>query len=112
MRFNSTLPILVILALALPTFGVKVKQENTFFVENVDWEHDTLTNTVKINIASASQIYVFWAHADGDPNTLAPIEEIKRDPLLVSGTIRLNHFILNRALTGLWSDPDDFTVPG
>lgn len=77
------------LAFGLPAHAIEVEQENSAFTQGTDWEYISLTNTIVIKTPSSSETYVFWAHADNDPDTLAEIREITLDQNIDPGTVKL-----------------------
>lgn len=106
----ASVTVLVVCLLAHSASAIVVKQENNAFTESTDWEYNALTNTIIIKTASNTETYVFWAHANGQPNTLAKIDEITRDTDLTSGTIRLKVSKTESGLTAGATDVDAITI--
>ncbi len=79
------------LALAQAATAVEIKQENDNLGNSPGdhWTYLPLTNTIVIKTSTASETYVFWAHEDNDPDTLAEIREITLDQNIDPGTVKL-----------------------
>ena len=75
------------LCLVATARAVEVHQLNT--AVDGHWLYLPATETVVIMTAFEDQTYVFWAHEEGDPSTLAHIREITRDDGITSGTLKI-----------------------
>jgi hypothetical protein len=100
MRSLLTVTVCLLMVGAPQAQGIVVEQLTEGLIPGVDWEYNSADGSTTVLRAHSDKTFVFWAHKDGDPDTLASIFRITHDPLLLtSGTVKIKISKTEQGLT-------------